>query len=95
MSIQRINALIHAMVVRGSPPDRKHRRNAVTAIVAVLKLLHVLPKVVLRYVDVRPSYRKFHARPKAFNRVNMRTSTYRLASPVIYAFVAISSFIQS
>ena len=49
----------------------ENRSRPLPAVVAILKLLHVLLKVLLRNVNVRPADRQLQSRPKSLDPVNM------------------------
>ena len=64
-------ALFDAMVVEGSPPDRRKSRQGPSSDRSDIQLLRILPKVLNGDVNVDATDRKFQARPKALNRVNV------------------------
>ena len=52
-------------------------------VVAILKLLHVLLKVLRRNVDVRPANRQLQTRPKPLERVDVAGTPHILTRTVI------------
>ena len=72
----------------------KHPLGILPPIVAVLKLLHVLLKVLRRNMDVRPADRKLEPRPIAFHRVDMAAVLRIFANAVIDRLMLVSSLGQ-
>ncbi len=73
----------------------EHQFRALPPIVAILKLLHVLLKMLLRNMDVSPADRKLQPCPKTLDTVNMAITINILSSAMIDRFMIISGFRQS
>ena len=61
----------------------ENRRWPLPPIVAILKLLHVLLKVLPRHMNVRPANRQLQPRPKPLDPVNMAIAVNILARPMV------------
>ena len=72
----------------------EHRLRPVPLIVAVLKLLRVLRKVLPGNVDVRPADRKLEACPEAFHGVHVATVLRIFASAVIDRLMLVSGLLK-
>ena len=80
-----MRSLIRLLEVRHQFVENPPRN--LPAIVAILKLFHVLPKVLPGNVDVGSADRKLEARPKAFDAVGMNRSPDIFACAVVHRIV--------
>ena len=90
-----VSGLYWTLSLQGSDQIRKHLLRLVPIVVAKLKLLQILPKILLRNMNMCATNRQLQPGPKAFDAVDMRTTTYPLASTMIHSLMAISDLVQS
>ena len=88
-------ALFDAMAVKGSPPDRRKSRQGPSADRSDIQLLRILPKVLAGDVNVGATDRKFQARPRALNRVNVAITINELVLAMIDRIVSQALMVHS
>ena len=89
----RFQTFLNAML-KAPPSDRRNRLGPLPAVVAVLKLLRVLLKVLPGNVNVRPADRKLEPRPKAFHAVDMAIAVHVLTRAVIDRLMLVSGLLE-